>query len=50
MNSAYGAGIHACAAIDAGICIDNTFSTLLADGIHRTGIFTSPTVCTIIIN
>lgn len=32
--------IYACAAINAGICVNNTLVTLLADGTYRTGIVT----------
>ena len=39
MDSAYRTGVHACAAVDAGIGVDDAFATLFADGVHGAGIF-----------
>jgi hypothetical protein len=50
MDGIHGTGIHASAAVDAGIGIDNALATLLADRIHRTGIFTSSAICAIVGN
>jgi hypothetical protein len=35
MDGIHGTGIHASAAVDAGIGVDNTLATLLADGVYR---------------
>jgi hypothetical protein len=40
MDSVYGTGVHACAAVDAGICVDDALVALLTDGVDRTGILT----------
>jgi len=37
-NGVYRAGIHACAAVDAGIRIDSPFLTHFTDGVNRAGI------------
>jgi arginine exporter protein ArgO len=50
MNCIYGTGIYACATVDAGIGVNNTLVTLLADGVNRTGILTCCTVCAIVSN
>jgi hypothetical protein len=50
MDSIYGTGIHASAAVDAGIGVDDALATLLADGVDRTGILTCCTVGAIVSN
>lgn len=40
MDCTYGARIHTCATIDAGISVNYTLGTLLANGVYRAGIFT----------
>jgi hypothetical protein len=40
MDSVHGTGVHASAAVDAGICVDDALAALLADGVDRTGILT----------
>jgi hypothetical protein len=50
MDSIYGTGIHASAAVDAGIGVNYTLATLLADSVDRTGILTCCTVCAIVGN
>jgi hypothetical protein len=40
MDGVHGTGIHARAAVDAGIGVDNALVPLLADGVHRTRILT----------
>ena len=50
MDSVYGAGIYACAAVDTSVGVDNTFCTLLADSINRTGILACCTISAIISN
>lgn len=50
MNSAYGAGINTCSAVDAGIGVDNTLCSLLADSVNGTGVVTCCAVDTIISN
>jgi hypothetical protein len=50
MDGINGTGIHASAAVDAGICVDNAFATLLADRVHGTGILTCSAIGAIIGN
>lgn len=50
MDSIHGTGIHASAAVDAGISVNYTLATLLADGVDRTGILTCCTVGAIVGN
>jgi hypothetical protein len=50
MDSIHGTGIHASAAVDAGIGVDNAFGALLADSVDRTGILTCCTVGAIVSN
>lgn len=50
MDSAYGASINARSAVDAGIGVDYTLRTLLADSVNGTGILTCCTVCAIFSN
>ena len=40
MDSVHGTGVHACAAVDAGIGVDDALAALLADGVDRTGVLT----------
>jgi hypothetical protein len=39
-NSVYRAGIHTCAAVNAGIGIDSPFLSHFTDGVHRARIIT----------
>lgn len=50
MDSIYRARVNTCTAIDTGIGVDSTFSSLLADRVNRTGILTCRTICAIISN
>lgn len=50
MDGIHGTGIHASAAVDAGISIDSTLAILLADSVHRTGILTCSAIGAIIGN
>jgi hypothetical protein len=50
MDSIHGTGIHASAAVDAGIGVDSAFGTLLADSVDRTGILTCCTIGAIVSN
>ena len=50
MDSVYGTGVHACAAVDAGIDVDDALAALLADGVDRTGILTCCAVGAIVGN
>ena len=50
MDGIYGTGIHASAAVDAGVGVDNAFAGLLADSVDRTGILTCCTVGAIVGN
>ena len=50
MDSVYGTGVHACAAVDAGIGVDDALAALLADGVDRTGILTCCAVGAIVGN
>jgi hypothetical protein len=50
MDCVYGTGIHASAAVDAGIGVDDALVALLADGVDRTGILTCCAVGAIVGN
>ena len=50
MDCIHGTGIHASAAVDAGIGVNYTLATLLADGVDRTGILTCCAVGAIVSN
>ena len=50
MDSVYGTGVHACAAVDAGIGVNDAFAVLFADGVDRTGILTCCAVGAIVGN
>jgi hypothetical protein len=50
MDSVDGTGIHASAAVDTGVCVDNALAALLADGVDRTGILTCCAVGAIVSN
>jgi hypothetical protein len=50
MDGIHGTGIHASAAVDAGIGIDDALVALLADGVDRTGILTCCAVGAIVGN
>jgi len=50
MDSVHGTGVHACAAVDAGIGVDDALAALLADGVDRTGILTCCAVGAIVSN
>jgi len=50
MDSVHGTGVHACAAVDAGIGVDDALAALLADGVDRTGILTCCAVGAIVGN
>ena len=50
MDSVHGTGVHACAAVDAGIGVDDALAGLLTDGVDRTGILTCCAVGAIVGN
>ena len=50
MDGIHGTGIHASAAVDAGISVDYAFAALFADGVHGTGILTCCTIGAIVSN
>jgi hypothetical protein len=50
MDSIYGTGIHASAAVDAGIGVNYTLATLLCNCVDRTGILTCCTIGAIVGN
>jgi hypothetical protein len=50
MDSIHGTGIHASAAVDAGIGVNSTLASLLTDSVDRTGILTCCTVGAIVGN
>jgi hypothetical protein len=50
MDGIHGTGIHASATVNAGIGVDYTLGTLLADGGHRARILACCAICTIIGN
>jgi hypothetical protein len=50
MDSVHGTGIHASAAVDAGVGVDDALAALLADGVDRTGILTCCAICAIVSN
>ena len=50
MDSIHGTGIHASAAVDAGIGVDDALAALLTDGVDRTGILTCCAVGAIVGN
>jgi len=50
VNGVDRACVNTCAAVDAGIGINDTFSALFADGVDRTGVLTGSTVGAIISN
>ena len=50
MDSVYWTGVHACAAVDTGIGIDDALAALLGNGVDRTGILTCCTVGAIVGN
>lgn len=50
MDSVDRTGVHACAAVDAGIGVDNAFAGLFADGVDRTGVLTCCAVGAIVGN
>jgi len=50
MDSIYGTGIHASAAVDAGIGVDDALAALLGNGVDRTGILTCCAICAIVSN
>ena len=50
MDGIHGTGIHASATVDAGIGVDYTLGTLLADGGHRARILTCAAIRAIVGN
>ena len=50
MDSIHGTGIHASAAVDTGISVNDTLATLFGNGVDRTGILTCCTVGAIVSN
>jgi hypothetical protein len=50
MDSIYGTGIHASAAVDTGVGVDDALGTLLGNGVYRTGVLTCCTVGAIVGN
>ena len=50
MDSVHGAGIHASAAVDAGVGVDNALGALLADSVDGAGVLACCTVGAIVGN
>lgn len=49
-DSAYGTGIHACTAVNAGVGRNGSFPAVLTDGVYRAGIVACTAVDTLIGN